>query len=101
MRKYYHDCMSYDNGIETGRAEAGSRVKGGSEAARKRMMNRDSQHKKKVEADRAAREWKRQEEAEARDRERLDRWAKGTGFYSDYSDYEKHRREGRQGYADN
>jgi len=92
--------MSFDNGIETGRAEAGSRVRGGSEAARKRMMNRDSQHKRQVERDRAAREWKRQEEAEARERKRLNDWARSTRLYKDFDDYEKHRREGRQGYAD-
>ena len=100
MGKFYHDCMSFDNGIETGRAEAGSRVRGGSEAARKRMMNRDSQHKKRVERDRAAREWEKLQKEEQKERARLDTWARNTGLYSDFSDYEKHRREGRQGYAD-
>ena len=100
MGRYYHDSVNYESGIESGRVEAGSRVKGGSEAARKRMLNRDVMYKKKVERELAAREWEKLQKEEQKERERLDRWAKGTGFYKDYSDYLEHRREGRQGYAD-
>lgn len=101
MGKYYHDGMSFDNGIETGRAEAGSRVRGGASAARRRMLERDEMHRKKVDRNRARAEWEKLQKEEQKERARLDRWAKGTGFYKDYADYLEHRREGRQGYADN
>lgn len=100
MGKFYHDCMSFDNGIETGRAEAGSRVRGGASAARRRMLERDEMYRKNVERDRARAEWAKVQKDEQRERERLDRWAKGTGFYKDYADYLEHKKSGRQGYAD-
>ena len=100
MGRYYHDSVSYESGIESGRAEAGSRVRGGASAARRRMLERDEMHRKNVERNRARAEWEKVQEAEQKERERLDRWAKGTGFYKDYSDYLEKKFSGRQGYAD-
>ena len=100
MGRYYHDEMVYRGVEDEGRSAAGSRVKGGSEAARRKMLDRDVRHKKAVERDRARAEWAKVQKEEQRERERLDRWAKGTGFYKDYADYLEHKKSGRQGYAD-
>ncbi len=99
MGKYYHDQVVYNGIDDEGRSAAGTKVRS-AEAARKRMLNRDVRHKQRVERDRAAREWEKVQAEQEKELERLDRWAKGTGFYKDYADYLERKKSGRQGYAD-
>ena len=101
MSKYEHTGMTYENPeIDVRREYSGQTVRGGADRARQRMLNRDKEYRREVERKRAEAEAAKLREASDKEKQRLDQWARNTGFYKDYADYEKHRDAGRLGYAD-